>query len=143
MLDPRTPAPIWLIWTYLSWLERLSFLAVCLIGVYSLFVAATVVGVRNTASVQEKLVRVRKRIRNLQQTTVAAFYFFGFVLFAGLQFAYFSIDDGNIPVGLSIVRNFQVHFAFADNVFLLLLIFHFVQWFVANRIAGLCLPPNS
>jgi hypothetical protein len=143
MLDPSHPAPIWLIWPYLSWLERLSFLALCILGAYSLFLAVTVVRFRNTAPVQDKLVRIRKRVRNLQQATVAAFYLFGFVLFAGFQFAYLTIELSSTPVGLLVVRNFQIHFAFAGNVFLILLIFHFVQWFVANRVGALGLPSNS
>lgn len=143
MLDPRHAALIWLIWPYLSWLEKLSFLALCVLAVYSLFLAVTVVRFRNTAPVQENLVRIRKRVRNLQQATVAAFYFFGFVLFAGFQFAYFTIENSSTPVGLLVVRNFQIHFAFADNVFLILLIFHFVQWFIANRVGVLGLQANS
>jgi hypothetical protein len=142
MLDSRHPALIWLIWPYLSLLEKLSFLALCILGVYWLFLAATVVRFRSTAPVQENLVRIRKRVRNLQQATVAAFCLFGFVLSAGLQFAYFTIENSSIPVGLLVVRNFQVHFAFAGNVFFVLLIFHFVQWFVANRAGALGLPSN-
>jgi|SRR5450631_409581 len=143
MLDASHPAPIWLIWPLLSWLERLSFLALCIPGFYSLFLAATVVRFRSTASVQENLVRIRKRVRNLQQATVAAFYLFGLVLFAGFQFAYFTIENSSAPAGWLVVRNFQIHFAFADNVFLVLLIFHFVQWFLANRIGVLDLESNS
>jgi hypothetical protein len=85
MLDSRHPALIWLIWPSLSLLEKLSFLALCILGVYWLFLAATVVRFRSTAPVQENLVRIRKRVRNLQQATVAAFCLFGFVLSAGLH----------------------------------------------------------
>jgi hypothetical protein len=134
MIDSSHPAPIWLIWPYLSLLEKLSFLALCIVGVYWLFLAGKVVHFRSTAPVQENLARIRKRVRNLQQATVAAFCFFGFVLFAGLQFAYFTIDNSNVPVVWLVVRNFQIHFAFAGNVFFVLLIFQFLQWFVANRV---------
>lgn len=132
MLDASHPASIWLIWPYLSWLERLSFLVFCILGVCWLFLAVTVVRSRNTAPIQENVVRIRKRLRNLQQATLAAFYLFGLVLFAGLQFAYFTIEHSSTPVGWLVVRNFQIHFAFAGNVFLVLLTFHFVQWFVAT-----------
>jgi len=138
MLDPSRPAPIWLIWPYLSWLEKLSFLALCILGVYSLFLAVTVVRFRKTAPVPENVVRIRKRV-----ATVAAFYLFGFVLFAGFQFAYCTIDLTSTTVGLLAVRNFQIHFAFAGNVFLILLIFHFVQWFAANRVGALGLQLSS
>jgi hypothetical protein len=95
MIDPSHPAPIWVIWPYLSWLERLSFLVLCILGVYWLFSVATVLRFRSAAgnlgpaSVREKLVSMSRRLTNLQQATSAAFYFFGFVLFAGLLSAYF------------------------------------------------------
>jgi hypothetical protein len=78
------------IWPYLSWLERVSFLAVCILGIYWFFSAATVLRFRSTsgklnpASVQENLASIRNRLKNLHRATVAAFYFLGFVLFAGL-----------------------------------------------------------
>ncbi len=145
MLNPNY-APIWLIWPDLSLLEKLSFLALCILAVYWLFLAGTVVRFRNTAPVQEDLVRIRKRVENLQQATVAAFCFFGFVLFAGFQFAYATIENSHVPVGWLVVRNFQIHFAFAGNVFFVLrghLIVHFLQWFVANRVGALGLHSNS
>ena len=40
LLDPSHPAPIWLIWPNLSLLERVSFLTLCILSVYSLFLAA-------------------------------------------------------------------------------------------------------
>ena len=137
MLDASHPAPIWLIWPNLSWLERFSFLSLCILALYSLCFAVTIVRSQNTAPIQENLVRIRKRVRNLQQATVAAFYFFGFVLFAGFQFAYFTIEHSSTPVGFIVIRNFQTHFAFAGNVFVILLIVHFVQWFIANRVGAL------
>ena len=143
MLDSSHPSPIWLIWPSLSLLEKLSFLALCILGIYWLFLAGTVVRLRNTAPVQENLARIRKSVRNLQQATVAAFCLFGFVLFAGFQFAYFTIENSSIPVGLLVVRNFQIHFAFAGDVFFVLLIFHFVQWFVANRVGALSVCSQS
>lgn len=145
MIDPSHPAPIWVIWPYLSWLERMSFLAFCILGVYSLFSAATVLRLRSTAgdlnpaSVQEKLVSIRKRLRNLQQATLAAFYLFGFVLFAGFQSAYsISVLTKN-PIGWIVLQDFQAHFAFAGNAFFLLLILHLIQWSVASRVNAFAL----
>ena len=137
LLDPSHPAPIWVSWPNLSLLERLSFLTLCILSVYSLFLAATVLRLLNTTSDQENRERISKRVRNLRQATIAAFYFFGFVLFGSLQFAYFIIDSSSIPLGFLVIRNFQVHFAFADNAFLVLLSLHFIQWFVSNRVAAL------
>jgi hypothetical protein len=42
-----------------------------------------------------------------------------------------------------VIRNFQVHFAFAANVFLILLIVHFIQWLLASRVGALGLRSNS
>jgi len=134
MLNPCYPAPIWLIWKELPLSEKLPFLFLCVVGGYSFFLAATVLRFQNTATVG----RFRKRIRNLQKATVAAFYLFGLGLFANLQFSYCIIGgDRSVPIGWLVVRNFQLHFAFADNVFLILLIVHVVQWFLANRVSAL------
>src|SRR5580704_9176156 len=133
-LNPSAPAPIWLVWPYLSWLERFSFLTLCMLAIWSLFLVATVVRARNTASVPENLRRIRKRARNLRQATVAAFYFFGFALFAGFLNAYIVIDNSKMSGDWIVLGNFETHFAFADNMFFFLLMVHFVQWVVANRV---------
>jgi hypothetical protein len=142
MLDPSRPALIWSIWPYLSWLERLVFLGLCALAAYWLFLAATVARFQNPAgdlnskpSARESLSRVRKRVTNLQQATVAAFYLFGFVLFVGFQFAYPVLGNTSTPGGLIVVKNFQIHFSFAANAFLILLLIQFIQWFVANRVS--------
>ena len=66
LLDPSHPAPIWVIWPNLSLLERLSFLTLCILSVYSLFLAATVLRLLNTTSDQENRERISKRVRNLR-----------------------------------------------------------------------------
>jgi len=71
LLDPSHPAPIWVIWPNLSSLERLSFLTLCILSVYSLFLAATVMRLLNTTSDQENRERISKRVRNLRQATIA------------------------------------------------------------------------
>ncbi|MGB8132416.1 MAG: hypothetical protein WCG81_21695 [Candidatus Angelobacter sp.] len=149
MLDPYRPALIWFIWPYLSWSERLSFLALCTLGVYWLFLAVTVVrfqsmvGDLDYAAVQKSLVRIRKRIGNLQQATLVMFYLFGFVLFGCFQFAYRVLENSSTPVGWIVVRNFQIHFAFAANAFLVFLVFQFIHWFVENRVNAVGLQANS
>lgn len=134
MIDPSHPATIWAIWQYLSWLERFSFLTLCILFVYSLFSVSTVLRLRNTAGIDEKLVRIRKRLGNLKQATGAAFYFCGFVLFAGFQNAYSVSVLTKIPIGWIVLRDFQGHFAFAGNAFFLLLLIQLIQWFVASRV---------
>ena len=94
MVDASDPAPIWLIWPSLSWLERVSFLPVWVACGYSVLLAIRVVFL-NDSSGRGNVVRFRKCLRNLQQATVAAFYLFGFVLFAGFQFAYVTIEHSS------------------------------------------------
>jgi hypothetical protein len=137
MLNPCYPAPIWLIWKELPILEKLPFLVLCILGGYSFFLAATVVRLRSAASVQANIVRLRKRVRNLQKATVAAFYLLGFGIFAGLQFAYCIVENSAVPLGFIVDRNLQLHFAFAGNGFLVLFIVHVVQWFIANQVNAL------
>jgi len=66
LLDPSHPAPIWVIWPNLSLLERVSFLTLCILSVYSLFLAATVLRLLNTTSDKENRERISKRVRNLR-----------------------------------------------------------------------------
>lgn len=145
MIDASHPAPIWVIWPYLSWLERLSFLTLCILGVYSLWSVVIVLrlgsaaGDQNHASVQEKLISIRKRLRNLKQATVAAFYLFGFVLFAALQSAYSVSVHTKVPLGWIVLEDFQAHFAFAGNAFFLLLVLHLIQWSVGSRVNAFAL----
>jgi hypothetical protein len=150
MFELSRPAFIWLIWRYLSWSERLFFVALCALGIYSLFLAATVVRFRNatgnlnyTASGHKDLLRIRKRVRNLQQATVAAFYLLGLVLSVCFQSAYMVLGDSPTPTGWIVLKNFYVHFIFAANAFSVFLAAHIIQWFVANRVSALGLQPNS
>lgn len=143
MFDPSRPF-IWLIWPRLPSSERLFFLALCALGVYSLFLAVTVVRFRNAAgdlnqiaSVHKRLLRIRQRIRNLQQATVAAFYLFGFVLFVCLQSSYMLLGDSPNPTSWIVLRHLPVHFVFAVNAFSVFLVVHIIQWFVANRVSAL------
>ena len=143
MLDSCSPVPIWLIWKQLPMLEKLPFLVLCILGGYSFFFAITVVRLQNAASVQANGVRLSTSVRNLQRAIVATLYLTGFGIFAGLQFAFCIIGDGRVPIGFLVIRNLQLHFAFASNAFLILLIVHVVQWFVANRVNALRSQTNS
>jgi hypothetical protein len=149
MFEVSRPTFVWLIWRYLSFSEVLFFLALCALGVYSLFLAVAVVRFQNVAgdlnhmaSVHKGRLRLRKRVRNLQQATVAAFFLFGFVLSLCFQSAYTVLGDSPTPTGWIVLRNFYVHFAFAANAFFVLLVVHIIQWFVANRVNALGLHPN-
>lgn len=144
MLDTSRPVPIWVIWPYLSTLERLFFLALAVLGIYVLLSAVTTVWrTRKTASSfrsekdsggTELLTRVRKQSARVDRSTTMAFYIFGFVLFSGLVDAYTTIDNSRASGEWLVLRNFVPHFAFAGNVFFALLVLHVVGWFLAYRV---------
>jgi hypothetical protein len=148
---PRTNPPyaIWSIWLYLPLMQKVLSIGLCVFGVYSLYSAAvTVLNLRSLASVPHKkgdpsirrtFAMLRSRCNKLQQYIGAAFYLFGLVLFLGLQRAYFTIELSNTPVGSLILENFVVCFAFAANVFLILLVLHFVQWFASGLVGAFAL----
>jgi len=148
MLDPLRPA-IWLVWPYLSFLERLLFGALIVLSIYVVFSAATtVLCVRkiraslhngNSTDADGCFIALRKRSARVDRLITAAFYLFGVVLFLGLQGAYFTIDDSKTPVGWSILRGFEPHFAFASNVFFMLLILHVLGWFSSHCIGRVTL----
>jgi hypothetical protein len=147
MLDLSRPSPIWLVWPYLPWLERLFFTALIVLSIYVLFSAATTVTrVRKTrallhngngADAQELFVALRKRSARVDRLITTAFYLFGMLLFLGLQGAYFTIDDSKTPVGWLILRNFESRFVFASNVFFVLLVLHVVGWFTSSCVGKL------
>jgi hypothetical protein len=149
MFDPTHPGPIWLVWPFLSFLERLFFLALMVLGIYVLFLAATtVLRIRKAAlslrdglglNAEELFVALRRRSARVDRLIATAFYLFGVVLFLGLQDAYFTIDNSNTPVGWTILRNFAPHFAFASNAFFIFLILHFVGWSISYRVGKLAL----
>ena len=149
MLDPLRPAPIWLVWPYLTFLERLLIGAVIVLGIYVVFsTATTVLGVRKAgaslhtgsrADAERRSIALRRRSARVDKLITTAFYLFGVVLFLGLQDAYFTIDDGATPVGRSILRGFKPHFAFAGNVFFMLLVLHVLGWFISYCIGRLTL----
>lgn len=143
MIDPSNPAPIWVIWRYLTWLERISFLALCILFIYSLSSAATVLRLRSTTGVTEKLASIRKRLGNLKRATMAAFYFCGFVISASFQNAYSVSVLTKNPIGWIVLQDFQGRFAFAGNAFFLLLMIHLIQWFVTSRIDAFPIAINS
>jgi hypothetical protein len=78
---------------------------------------------------------------NLRQLIGAMFFAFGALFFWALPEAFNSIDNTHsLPWG-SIMGALGLHFAFAANVFLTLLLLHCVQWFVSRRVFGICPPP--
>lgn len=144
MLVDNPPYSIWSIWRYISTPERLFFLVLCAVGIYSLFSAfvatTSLLSLRNgppakdAAIIQRTVQLLRKRCIRLRQLITAVFYLFGAVLFEALQWAYVTIDDSRTPGGWAVLKNFEICFAFAANVFLALLILHAIQWFVSSQV---------
>ncbi len=142
-LKSNPPYAIWSIWIYLPFLQKLLFLAVCLVSIYSVFSAAFVMGRLRTitsqpqnediASFQRAVAALHKRCTNVQQLIRAMFYLFGVVLFVGFQWAYNSVGKSTDP-GWFIIDNFVIYFAFSANVFLVFFLIHCIQWFVSGRV---------
>jgi hypothetical protein len=67
----------------------------------------------------------------VEKLITTAFYLFGCVLFMGLLNAYSVIDDSKIPTGYIVLTHLEPHFAFAANVFFVLLVLHLIGWFIS------------
>jgi hypothetical protein len=111
------------------------------VSLYSLF-SATIVMLRlrsiahpvtNDTSLRQAVAALHERC-NVQQLIRATFYLFGLVLFLGLQWAYVTLGHSSTPAAWPVLKNFEVDFAFAAHVFLVLLVLHFVQWFASSRL---------
>ncbi len=150
MLGPSLPTPIWVVWPYLSSLERLLFIGLLVLGAYVLFSAVyTVLRVRKAGELRSgvipdapTLTALCKRSIRVGRLITMAFYLFGWVLFSGLQGAYFTIINSHGPaVESGILRDFEPHFAFAANAFFVFLMLYVVAWFISSRVNRLALPP--
>jgi len=147
MFDPSIPAPIWLVWPHLSYLERIFLLLLILLSIYVLFVSATTVwavgklGRRNGvgADANEPVAVLRRRSARVDKLITTALYLFGVVLFWGLQRAYFTIDNSKATGESIILMNFGPRFVFAGDVFFVLLVLHAVGWLISHRIDRLAL----
>jgi hypothetical protein len=129
---------IWAIWRQFSLLQHLFLLMLSGVSLYSLF-SATIVMLRlrslahpvtNDTSLRQAVAALHERCPNVQQLIRATFYLF----FLGLQWAYVTLGHSSTPAAWLVLKNFEVDFAFAANVFLVLLVLHFVQWFASSRL---------
>ena len=144
MLKSNPPYAIWSIWIYLPILQKLLFLVVCLVCIYSISSAAFAIGRLRTMtsklenedipSFQRAVAALHKRCTNVQQLVKATFYLFGFVLFIGFQRAYFTAETSRTQLGWLILERFVLYFALAANVFLVFFLIHCIQWFVSARV---------
>jgi len=136
---------IWSIWSQLSFLYRLYWFLLSLVGLYTLFSAVSTVRrfpISNhwNDSTESSRIWLEARITNLRQIISAVSFAFGALFFWALPGAFNTLDHSrSLPLN-SIVGAFRLHFAFAANVFLVLLLLHCVQWFVSRRVLGSPLP---
>ena len=128
-----------LFWRELSFSYRLFVLILIVVVFHSLVSSAIVLKRLRELRKMHKLAAaphpawesLNARCVNMRQALGAAFYLFGFLLFAGLLGAYHTIGNRTSP-SWEILWNFQVHFLFAAMVFLVFVCLHVVQWIVAT-----------
>jgi hypothetical protein len=135
---------LWSIWMNLPALQRLFCLILSLVGIYTMF-SATLIMVRirslanqheveDVSSLQRFLAALHARSANLRQLIGATFYFFGFIFFVTLPFAFITLASSSTPGWMYIFENLGFNFAFAANIFFVFLVLHSVQWFVSSRV---------
>jgi hypothetical protein len=126
-------------WTrnYLSHPTQLFLVVLIIVGIYEVYlVSAVLIGLRipgpthDTNSLAQNLARFRDRSTNLKQAILAMSYLFGVTFFIQIDKAYFT-PESNRPVGIMVLENLKVYFAFAAAVYLILFVFHLVQWFIS------------
>ena len=146
------PYTLWSIWVELLLMHRLFFLIQAVVSIYSLF-SATVILVRlqsimnlrqseDVSGLQHSMAALPTRLANVRQLIGATFYLFGFVFFLGLRSA-LRTPESHTPVGLLVLDNFFLYFAFAAKAFFIFLVLHSVQWFVFSRLQACALRLNA
>jgi hypothetical protein len=143
---------LWSIWIELPLLHKLFFFVLFVVGVYSFFSAMKIFsGVRSLVTfdqsrdvpaLQNEMAALHARSANVLHLITATFYLFGIVFFWGLRFALWT-PDSKTPVGLLVLENFFLYFAFAANAFFIFLVLHSVQWFVSCRLRACALRLNT
>jgi hypothetical protein len=140
---PNLSYSLWSIWIELPLLHKLFFLVLFLVCVYSLLSATKILmrvsslmasgNPKYVTTLQNEVAALSARSANMRHLITASFYLFGIVFFWGLRFALWT-PDSNTPVGILVLENFFLYFAFAANAFFVFLILHLVQWFVSARL---------
>ena len=127
-------------------MARLFLLILAIVAIYLLFSATAILArLRSIMSPSQSkdVAALHARSANLRQVILATFYLFGTVFFFGLRSALWTPDSNSTSVGMLILENFFVHFAFAANAFFIFLVLHSVQWFVSGRVRARALCLNS
>jgi hypothetical protein len=131
------PYALWSIWRNLSILNRGFILILGVVFVYCVFstirILLRVRSVRRISS--DSMALARQRVATIsagratvRQIVTLTLYFFGLILFLGLQGIGRTLGDSNEVVLIPILGNFVLQCAFAANVFLVFLVLHLVQW---------------
>ena len=131
-------------WKSLGMASRLCCLVLLAASVYCFFSSIRVMlrlhtlrtsnPVQHAVSIQRSIAAIRALVGNIRQVIDAAFYLFGFVVFLNLQSIANSIDNSKTPIGYFIIQNFIFDCSLAAIGFLVVLVLHLSQWFVASRV---------
>jgi hypothetical protein len=139
---------LWEIWIELPLLHKLFFLILTGVGGYSFFSAATILArlrsimkcseSEDIPHLQLSIASLNARAGNVRQLIGVMFCLFGLVFLLGLRFAFWT-PDSKTPVGILILENFYLYFAFAANTFFVFLLLVSVQWYVFSRLQACAL----
>jgi len=114
----------------------LYWLLLSLVSLYTLFLAVSIVRRSNRSNDFPETSRIglETEITNLRQVIATMCFAFGALFFWALPGAFQTFGlSRSLPLNL-IIGNFSTHFAFASNVFFVLLLLHCIQWFVSRRV---------
>lgn len=146
------PYWLWSIWSNLSVVNRLFFLIPSAVSIYCFFSAIIILVLRSISeaqpnedpiSIRRSVTALHNRAANMRHVIGASFYLFGIVFFLGLQSAPRVLGHSTNPLGMEVLPTFVLLFAFAANVFLVLLVLHLVSWFACNRLNSSRLHSNA
>jgi hypothetical protein len=139
---------LWAIWIELPLLHKLFFLILTGVGVYSFFSAATILTrLRSIMKCSESegiphlrlsVASLNARAGNVRQLIGVMVCLSGLVFLLGLRFAFWT-PDSKTPVGILIMENFYLYFAFAANTFFVFLLLVSVQWYIFSRLQACAL----
>jgi hypothetical protein len=132
----------WVAWRFFSVSQKLFLLALFALSVYTVYcLAKTVSCIRATKErndeesrkvAEQILSALQRRSSRLQNLIGTAFYVFGIVLFATLQWSYVTLDQSRSSIVWTVLSDFQTSFIFAFNVFTLFLILHVLRWMTSG-----------
>ncbi|MFL6300477.1 MAG: hypothetical protein ACJ71N_07710 [Terriglobales bacterium] len=129
-----TRLAIWGIWHQLSVVYK--FFYVLLLGL-SLYAVTSIGIILKTGVLLESnqaLHKLRIRSRRTRDLIISAVFLFGVVFFQALTEPTYTLDFALTLQNRIILQTFQVHFAYAANVFFLFVVVYLLQAFASRRI---------